>query len=360
MKNSSTSKQVSFEIIRDPERALYNKHLDLLVLENNTLEQLHPLAQVIALSKRGRISEISKAMMHNAVNTVVLNGYCCDCTEEDGDPDPIYFVKQQGKASISKEIYLENGGKEEICVEFQLSFDMEGETVDGDASLVEMHDKVTLSLRDLQHAESIVRADEKNRDWPNIFLSSKSSVSAVSPEGIYLCGEVSIALEAVRLSANDIELATLMQPSTPIATLHYSQGELVDTQLWIPLDPTPEAEKMCFWPRWLPDVATELTQQATSFYLNRLSHETDDDLVNELHDALSRTGELCTDASNEELYFEVEEVLDLSNFTPRFRGACFELSQADKLPDEFMAGREIDLACLGDILIRLLDINAAI
>ena len=356
MADLSSPQKLSIEILSDPSGACLNMNLDLLELEDGSLSQLHPLAQVIALSERGRGSSISKKMLQDAAKTIILSGSCGICTEDDGDPDPTYLVRQLGKGSISSGFCFDHIYMEEIRVELQLVFEMDGETLDSDAVAVEAEDRISMTLKDLPLAASMINTFEQDRKWLDIFLSNQSKISVTSPGSIYLCGYVDISLEAVRLVMNDHELATLRQPNIPIARLGYSQGELTDSQCLIPIEESSEFGSRCFWPVWLPDVAREATLQATEFYRTKLASETDESLIEEINDALLSVGELITHESDE-LYLELEDLLDISNLcAPGFRDVCFSLSRTKQLPSGFVAERDLGLACLHDLLAKLSDI----
>lgn len=361
MADMSGIQQISLEILLDPQVARQHGHLDLLELENSTLSQLHPLAQVISLHERGSTARISKKMLQNAAKSIILSGSCGICSEDDGDPDPIYNIVQLGRGSFSADFSFDSIYMEEIRVEFQLAFKMNGETVDGDALGVAVADKVSLTVKDLPLAGTI-KTFEEDRKWLESLLSAKSKISAsLSPGGIYLCGDVDINLEAVNLVMDDRILATLFQPSSPVASLRYIQGELVDTQLSIPIDESSGAGATCFWPKWLPAVAEELILQAEAFYRHHLTSETDDDVIKEIHGALLSVGELCRDPQCDELRLDVEELLDISNCSePRFRDVSFDMSQKKLLPVGFNAEKDLGLACLQGLLVKLAEISTTI
>lgn len=169
MVDLSSPQKLSVEILSDPSEACLNMNLDLLELEDSSLSQLHPLAQVIALSERGRGSSISKKMLQAAAKTIILSGSCGICTEDDGDPDPTYLVRQLGKGSISSGFCFDNIYMEEISVELQLIFEMDGETLDSDAVAVEAEDRISMTLKDLPLATSMINTFEQDRKWLDIF-----------------------------------------------------------------------------------------------------------------------------------------------------------------------------------------------
>jgi len=360
MSGSSTSQQISLEILRDPSRACLTKHLDVLELEDASLSQLHPLARVIALAERGRTSSVHKEMLQQATKTIALSGVHEICKEEDSDDwDLTYYkITKLRRRQCLLNCFTESVYQKDIKVEFQLGCEMNGGSMDGFTSA---NSRVSMSVEDLPLVANLINDYGKEKKWIDRFLSAKAkALSSLDPGFDNLDGCVAIYLEGISFRMDDHVFKLLDLPNIPVADFQYSVGELTENCIHVPIDVPSEIGARCFWPMWLPVAADELTIQLETYYRDHLSSETDPGVIEQIHHAAASIGEWCRLFQYGGLYIDLEELIYMENFTaPQFRDVCFNISSKKLLPPYFKASEHIGLDGLAEHLLKMRDIGAS-
>jgi len=361
MSDSSISQQISLEIIRDPSRACLTNHLDFLELEDSSLSQLHPLARVIALSERGRVSSVTKKILQEATKAITLSGIHEICTEEKSDDWNLTYYKivRRRRGSYALNCLTEPVNQKIVKVEFQLGCEMNGGSMDG---FTATKSRVSISPKDLALVKDEINEYGKEKKMLERLLSAKAKAcSSLDPGLDNLDGGVEIYLESVTLWIDDHILKMLDLPNIPVADLQYSVGELIESSIHVPVDESSEFSGRCFWPKWLPLVAEELTTQLKNYYSDHLSSDTDPGVIEQIQLAASSIDEGCQRPQNGGLYIDLNKLLEMEIFTaPLFRDACFNISSKKHLPPNFKASEHIGFEGLAKILLKIRDIAACI
>jgi len=354
MSNISTSQQTSLNILRDPSRACFSKHLDLLEQEDAALSQLHPLARVVALIERERASAVQKEMLRQAIKTVTLCGIHEICKEENSDDwDLTYYkIAKLRRGSCLFNCFAEPVCQKDIKIEFQLSCEMRGGSMDG---FTAQNSRVSMSVKDLALVAILISEYGNKQKWIDRLLSVKArACSSLDPGFDNLDGFVAIYLEGVSFRIDGRILKVLDLQNIPVAYLEYSVGELVETCIHVPIDESSEYGARCFWPTWLPVVADELTIQLETYYRENLSSEIDLEVIEQIPNAAKMIRGWCQEFQHIGLYIDVEELTNMEIFTaPMFHDVRFDISSKKYLPSYFRASEHLDSEGLARLLLRI-------
>lgn len=361
MSDTTTSQQISLEILCDPSRACFSKHLDDLEEEDALLSQLHPLARVIALAERGRASAVQKEMLQQAIKSITLSGIHEICEEEDSDDWDLtcYKITKLRRGSCFFDCFVEPVYQRDTKVEFQLSCTMHGGSMDGFTP--ESRKRVSMSIKDLPLVEVLINDYGNEKKWIDRLLSVKAKpCSSLDPGFDNLDGCVAIYLEGASFRMDGHILKVLDLPNIPVADLQYSVGELVETCIHVPIDESSEYGARCFWPKWLPVVADELTNQLEAYYRDSLSSETDLGVIGQIHQATKSVGGWCQDSQYSGLYIDLEDLTNIETLTaPMFQDARFDISSKKYLPPYFKASKCLDPEGLTKLLIKMRGMDAS-
>lgn len=355
MSDTSTSQQTSLEILRDQSRACFSKHLNDLEEEDPSLSQLHPLARVIALAERGRTSAVQKEMLRQAIKSITLSGIHEICEEEDSDDwDLTYYkITKLRRGSCLSACFVEPVYQRDIKTEFQLSCKMHGGSMDGFTAASRR--RVSMSVKDLPLVAVLIDEYGNKNKWIDRLLSAKAKAcSSLDPCFDNLDGCVAIYLEGIGFRMDGRLLKLLNLPNIPVADLQYSVGELVETCIHVPIDESSEYGARCFWPKWLPAVADELTNQLEAYYRDSLSSETDRGVIEQIHHAAKSIAGRCQDSQNSSLYINLEELTNMETLTaPMFQDTRFDISSNKYLPPYFKTSNCLDSDSLAMLLLKM-------
>jgi len=355
MTDTSTSQQTSLEILCDPSRACFSKHLDDLEEEDALLSQLHPLARVIALAERGQTLAVQKEMLQQAIKSITLSGIHEICEEEESDDWYLtyYEITKLRRGSCLFDCFAEPVYQREIKVEFQLGCTMHGGSMDGFTAASRR--KVSMSVKDLPLVAVLIDDYGNKKKWIDRLLSAKAKACpSLDPRFDNLDGSVAIYLEGVSVRMGGHMLKSLDLPDIPVADLQYSVGELVETCIHVPIDESSECGARCFWPKWLPVVADELTNQLEAYYRDSLSSETDRGVIEQIHHATKSISGWCQDSQYRGLYIDLEELTNMETFTaPMYQDVRFDISSKKYLPPHFKTSKYIDPEGLAKLLLKI-------
>lgn len=409
MTNSLDNQKLSVAIMRDPTITTRNTHLDLLEAEDPLLSPLHPLAQVIALHERGATSRITRDMLQDATRTIILNGICGECSgddsndlveedrdldEEDSDQDAeddsdlededacdleedeydldeednsdlcgAYYVRQLGRGSIELEFHFDSIDTSSILeLECEMSYDMSGETVDSDATMVRSADKVFIELHDLPVAASLSREFSDDEQWLERLLATKSELyNSLSPGLIYLCGDVDIHLDTITIKMNGETATSPIRLDLPVARQRYHQGDLMGTDIMLPKAGRLKGSNQLFWPKWFPAVTKAAKALIQSYYTNLLSPEVDKKQRGTIRKAMAEAKKFYANTECQELYIDVDDLADIDNCrSPQFLEVSVAILSNHKLPEGWEAQRDFGHEGIRELLLKLAEIYQAI
>jgi len=299
-------------------------------------------------------------MLQQAIKTVTLSGIHEICKEENSDDwDLTYYkIAKLRRGSCLLNCFAEPVYQKNTKVEFQLSCEMRGGSMDG---FTAANSRVSLSVKDLTLVAILINDYGNEKKWIDRLLSVKAKAcSSLDPGFDNLDGCVAIYLEGVSFRMDGHVLKVLDLPNIPVADLQYSVGELVETCIHAPIDESSEYGARCFWPKWLPVVADELTIQLEAYYRENLSSETDPGVIEQIPHALKSIGGWCQDSQFGGLCIDIQELTNMENFTaPMFHDARFDISSKKYLPSYFKANEHLGPEGLAKLLLKMRGIAAS-
>lgn len=362
MSNPTVAQQISLDILKDSSNALHNKQLDLLELKDRHFTQLHPLANVIALSERRRVCDIRKETLRLATKSIYFSGIHEKCEQERSDDwDLVYhnIIKScRGSYIISQ--FAEPVYQREIKIELNIGCKMVGGST---RSFFTSKSRISASVKSLPLIARMIEKYGHNNTWIDHFLSTKTKkCSPLEPGYLNLDGNVEIYLENWRIKMDDRIIKEKTMGNMPLADLSYSVGELVDTHTKIFTDESSGLSGKCYWPTWLPEIPNQVTNKLEDFYQNQLLTVTNTEVSNRIRLAALSIDEWLKNQQNDDLYIELESLVCQieSLMSPLFLSTSFSISPLNRLPNHFNANEEIDTGRLAQLLLKLKDIAASL
>ena len=361
MAYDSDAQHLSLNFIAKPDEALKDPLLDLLILEDPTLSQLHPIARAVAINA-GLLpgKNLGEEILDEALKTLSLTantGICETDGEviEDEDPeDPTYYVRQKGQASIHILLSDMADAFKKKDLELVFSFEMSGETVDCDALDIGVEESVCLSMKNFSTNEQISNKKLNDKDWLSSLFTESADRSCTDPGHIYLCGDIQIFLAEARLGSGNETTIFAINPPSAIASAWYYQGELKTLKVTKEIEDKDNCEQQVFWPGLLPDLINALLGEIRLFYKHAIEIEKDEEEKERLKDLQVETEELITDVENQDLFFHIEDLLnEFAVSKPLPLSPSITIDPRGKLPKEFDFQVDIGVPRLRQVIYSL-------
>jgi hypothetical protein len=361
MTHQIDTQHLSLGILSKPDEELKDALLDLLILEDHHLPQLHPIARAVVI-KAGLLpgASLDKEILDEALKTIFLTANVGTC-ETDGeaieDEEPeysTYNVRQQGQASM--QILLSDIADifEDHELELVFSFEMSGATVDGDALDIGTIESICLSTINFSTSEQIANEKLNDKDWLGSLFMESTSRSCTDPGHIYLCGDVDIFLAEARLSTDNETTVFPVRPPLAIASAWYYQGELQTLGIANEIKDAVNSKQQVFWPRLLPDLVNALIGDIALHYKHAIQREKNEEEKAWLKDLQFEAEELIRDHENQDLLLDIQDILDeFIVAKPLPLRPTITIDSEGRLPEEFDFQTDIGLPRLRSIIYSL-------
>lgn len=352
------TQRLSLDLLAKTGESLKDPLLDLLILENPRLSQLHPIARAVAISAGlSPGASLDEEILDEAFKTITLTANIGAC-ETDGEPDEdeepedlTYYVRQQGQGSL--QIQLDDISEifEDHELELVFRFEMSGETVDGDALDIATEESVHPSLISLSTSEEVEKRTANAKDWLSNLFVENTSRTCTDPGHIYLCGDVDVFLTEARLSADHKRKTFTINPPIAIASAWYYQGELRTLKVANDVDGATIEEHQIFWPRLLPDITNTLLEKIRLHYKFAIQREADEEEKEWLKDLQAETEELMSDQESQDLLLDIDDIIgELPLSKPLPIKPTITINPRGELPEEFDFQADIGLTRLREII----------
>lgn len=356
--SQADTQRLSLDLLAKTDDSLKDPLLNLLILENPRLSQLHPIARAVAISAGlSPGASLDKEILDEALKTITLTaniGICetDDEPNEDEEPeDPTYYVRQRGQGSL--QIQLDDISEifENHELELVFRFEISGETVDGDALDIATEESVHPSIISLSTSEQVEKGTANDEGWLSILFMENTSRTCTDPGHIYLCGDVDIFLAEARLSADNQRKVFTIDPPMAMASAWYYQGELRNLKAANDVDGATRDEHQIFWPRLLPDITNTLLEKIRLHFKNAIQREVDAEEKEWLKDLQAETEELMSDHESQDLLLDIDDIIGELPFSkPLPIEPTITIDPRGELPEEFDFQADIGLTRLREII----------